>query len=105
MLCLLTQPQKELQLDLKANNTQNCQEIGLYGSLTTKDLKTPHSTRWVGPPRDAEMGGEGQRCGGVEGVVPHSHEVDKNQDGYGSKPDSTAQGYITRKINPNNSWL
>ena len=47
-LCLLAQPQRELQLYLKTNNNQNCQKIKLYGSLTTKDLKKPHSPRRAG---------------------------------------------------------
>ena len=34
---LLQKPQKELQIDLKTNNTQNYQKIKLYRSLTTKD--------------------------------------------------------------------
>ena len=38
----------ELQLDLKANNTQNGQKIELDGSLTNQDLKKPKSSRWVG---------------------------------------------------------
>ena len=46
-LRLLEQPPKELQLNLKTSNTQNCQKIKLYGSLTAKDLKKPHSSRWV----------------------------------------------------------
>ena len=48
MLCLLTQPQEELQLNLKTSNTQNCQKIELCGSPTTKDLKKQHSSRPVG---------------------------------------------------------
>ena len=47
-LRFLVQPQKESQLDLKTNNTQNRQKIQLYGSMTTKDLKRPHSLRWAG---------------------------------------------------------
>ena len=50
--CLLTQQQKELQLDLKTNKTQNYQEIKLNGSPTTKDLKKPCLSRQVG---EAEM--------------------------------------------------
>ena len=46
--CILTQPQQKLQLDYKTNITQNHQNIKLYGSLTTKELKKPHSSRWVG---------------------------------------------------------
>ena len=48
MLDLLMQPQKELQLYLKTNNAQNCQKIELYGSLTAKDLKKPHSSGGIG---------------------------------------------------------
>ena len=40
--------QKEIQLDLKTNNTQNWQKTKLYGNLTTEDLKKPHSSRQVG---------------------------------------------------------
>ena len=48
MLRLFALPQKELQLNLKTNNTENCQKIELYGSLTTKGLNKPQSSRWVG---------------------------------------------------------
>ena len=41
---------------LKTKNNQNCQKIGLYGSVTTKELKKKHSSRPVG---GAEMGSEG----------------------------------------------
>ena len=44
-LRLLAQPQRELQLNLKTNNIPNCQKIELYGSLTTKDLRKPYSSR------------------------------------------------------------
>ena len=47
-LCLLTQPWKELQPDLKTNNTQNSQNIKPYGGLTTKDLKKTYSFRQEG---------------------------------------------------------
>ena len=77
-----------LELDLKTNNTQNHQKIELYGSLTTKDLKKPHSSRRVG---GAEMWRGAERCRhevwrgevvAVEQAVPHSCVVDKNQEGY-----------------------
>ena len=55
---LLQKPQKELQIDLKTNNTQNYQKIELYGSPTTKDLKKPHSSRWVGGVELQRQGGE-----------------------------------------------
>ena len=63
MLCFLIQPQKKLQLDHRKNITQNRQKIELYGSLTTKELKKPHSSRKVGR-------SEGQRCGDVELAGP-----------------------------------
>ena len=47
MLYLLEQLSKELQLELKTSNTQNFQKIELYGCLTIKDLKKPHSSRQV----------------------------------------------------------
>ena len=62
MFHLLTQPQKELQLNLTTNNTQNYQKIELYGSPTTKDLKKPHSSGLV-------EGGETQRQAERRGVA------------------------------------
>ena len=41
---------------------QKHQKIELYGSLTTKDLNKPHSSRWVG---GAEMGRVAKMCGDV----------------------------------------
>ena len=88
MLCLLMQPQKELQIDLKTSNTQNHQKTELYGSPTTKDLKKPHSSRWIG---GVEMHRQAERYRGTvwcrevvveEQAVQHSCEVDKNQEGY-----------------------
>ena len=35
----------KLQLQYKTNVTKNHQKIKLYGSLTTKELKKPHSSR------------------------------------------------------------
>ena len=88
MLHLLEQPQRELQLDLKANDSQNHQKIELYGSPTTKDLEKPHSCRQVGRvewPRRAERHRDVRWCGeavaAVKQVVPHSHGVDTNQEG------------------------
>ena len=60
----------KLQLDYRTNITQNCQKIELYASLTAKELKKPHSSRWVG---------------GVEiwsGLAPHPRVMDKNRDGH-----------------------
>ena len=43
----------KIQLDYKTNFTQICQKIYLYGSLTTKDSKKPHSSRMGRRSRDA----------------------------------------------------
>ena len=40
MAHLLAQPQQKLQLDYKKNISQNHQKIKLYGSPTTKELKS-----------------------------------------------------------------
>ena len=53
---------RELQLTLNTNNIQNCQKIKLYGSLTTKDLKKTHSSRWVGRV-ETQRQVEARRCG------------------------------------------
>ena len=67
MLCLHMATIR-ITVNLKTNNTQNCQKMGLYGSPTTRDLKKPYSSRWVG---GAEMGIGAERtwCGGGEEVV------------------------------------
>ena len=39
-------------------NNQKWQKIKLYGSLTTKELKTKHSSRWVGRVETGNQGGE-----------------------------------------------
>ena len=43
------------------NNTQNCQKIKLYGSLTTKDLKKPNSSKQVGGAETQRQGREMRR--------------------------------------------
>ena len=43
--CLLIQLQQKLQLDYKTCIIQNCQKSELYGSLMTKDLKKPQSSK------------------------------------------------------------
>ena len=80
---------KELQLSLKTNNNQNFHKIELYGSLTTKDLKKPHSSRRVGGEEMRSWGGVVRRhsvvqtgSGSGRKAVPHSRVVDKNQEGY-----------------------
>ena len=44
--------------NLKTKNNQNCQNIELYGSQTTKELKKKHSFRLVG---GVEMGRQAER--------------------------------------------
>ena len=46
--------------NLKAKNNQNCQNIELYGSPTTKELEKKHSSRLVG---GAKMGSQAERTG------------------------------------------
>ena len=66
---------KKITTNLKQKNTQNCQKIKLHGSLITKDLKKPYSTRaeevqkWgVGPERT--------QCGsGGEAVVAMANRM------------------------------
>ena len=99
--CLLVQPQKELQLDLKTKNTQNHQKIEQYGSPTTKELEKPHSSRQAG---EAETWGQAV----VEWAVTHSSVVDKNPwEWVIPAPGQNAEPRIpsTRKINLYNFWL
>ena len=49
---LCAQLQQKLQLDYKTSITRVNQKTELHGSLTTKDIKKPHSSRWV---REEEM--------------------------------------------------
>ena len=82
-------------LNFKTNNTHNYQKIELYGSATTKDLKKPQSSRWIGGVEMWRQGGEAgrlhvaQRGGSSSGtgkVVPYVRVADKNWEGYlGSK--------------------
>ena len=64
---------RRITINLKRKNTQNCQKFKLYGSPTTKDLKKPCSSRWVG---EVKTGSQGrvvavwhQRSGNDEGVT------------------------------------
>ena len=66
MLFLLAQRQQKLQLEYKTNITQILQKIETYGSVTTKDLKKPHSFRWAG-----EVRTQVQRAGGMGGFHLH----------------------------------
>ena len=43
---------------LRTKNSQNCQKIKLYGSLTTKLLKKKHSFRLVGGPETSSRQGQ-----------------------------------------------
>ena len=52
---------KRTTTNLKIKNNQNCQNIELYGSPTTKELKKKHSSRQVG---GAETGSRAERTHG-----------------------------------------
>ena len=103
---LLVQPQQKLQLDYKTN-IQNHQKIKLYGSLTTKALKKPHSSRQVG---GAETCREAWRPRDAEQMVPYPRVIDKNRvitrvRDPSPTPDHWAQGSSARKISSYNFWL
>ena len=84
MACLLGQPQPKLQLDYKTTTTQIHQKIKLYGSLTTRELKKPHSSRRLGEvemQRHAGGATEVGRRGDMGWAVPHPHVVGKDREG------------------------
>ena len=73
----------KLQLDYQTNITQTDQKIELYGSLTTKDLKKPHSSRQVGGAESQSWGGDDTvQCGevavAVKRAVQYPRLVDKS---------------------------
>ena len=78
---------RRITTNLKTKSTQNCQKIELYASPATKYLKKPYSSRKIG---GLERGSQCRKNmvwhhrGNSSGrtVVPHSHEVYKNQEGY-----------------------
>ena len=93
MLHLLTQPQKELQLDLKTNNTQNHQKIKLHGSPTDQGFKEVTFIQMERRGGVTEMSREEQSREVQRGVVQrgshtaeqmvsHSHMLDRNWKGY-----------------------
>ena len=118
MPCLLTQLEKKLQLDYKTNITQECQKIELYGSLTTKDLKKPHSSTQIGGVetwrcterhREVEICEEAWRCRvawrGAEMWNKQSHihvwwiKIRRNPSPRAEHP---AQGSSNKKLSPHN---
>ena len=105
MAHFLTQPQQSLHLNCEITITQDGQKIELYGSPMTKELKTSHSSRWVG---GAEM------CGDVETWKGwfHNHMwwIKTGRDNLGVRDpsltsDDPAQSSSARKISPDNFWL
>ena len=60
---------RRITINLKAKSTQNCQKIEPYGSLTTKDLKKPYSTRLVGGAETGIWSGEDMVQPGEVAVV------------------------------------
>ena len=111
---------RRITTNFKTKNTQNCQKIELYRSLTTKDLKKLYSSRWVGGVETGSWSGEDiaswqqvvrwwQQL--VECVVTHSCVVKKNHGDtlWVSNPsprqDFRAQDSSPGKIKPPNFWL
>ena len=105
MPCLLAQLHQKLQLDYRTTVTQNHQKIELHGSLTTKELKKSHSSRWVGT---AQMWRCEGRCGDAEWQSHNSMcwiKIGRDTSGmrYPSPiPDHQAQGSRARKMSPYN---
>ena len=116
-LYLLAQLQQKLQLDYKTNITQIRQKIELYGNATTKDLKKPRSSRWVGGAetwrKEARRGTE--KLSGTErqqSGQSHTHLlwIKIRRDTSGAKdpsprPDRSVQGSSAGKMSPHNFWL
>ena len=66
--------QKKDNDKFKNKNNQNCQKIELYGSQTTKELKTKHSSRLVGGAETGSLGREDSLQGGrglEDQTIPH----------------------------------
>ena len=80
---------------LKTKNNQNCQEIELYASPTTEELKKKHSSSLVGGVEVGSWGGKvvdrPARHRLVDLVVPHSHRISQEEQ-LGSKTDRATQG-------------
>ena len=83
--------------NLKTKNNQNYQDVELYGSPTTKELKKKHSFRLVG---GADTGSWAERTTArrwmVDQVVPHLR-ADNWEEQPGSETDHTAQGSTAGK--------
>ena len=101
--------------NLKTKNNQNCQNIELYGSLTTKELKKKHSSRLVG---GVEIGSWAERTHGkaaaegprwarwqlVDWAVTHSH-ADKLGGTTGEQDRPLNPGFQHGEIKPQNLCL
>ena len=48
---------RKIKTNFKTRNTQNCQKIELFGSLTTEDLKKSYSRRRLGRSERTQCGG------------------------------------------------
>ena len=84
--------------NLKTNNSDNCQKIELYGSLTTKELKKKHSFRLVGGAETGSQGGKDVWQGGSwqTGRSHISMKINPEKQ-LGSKTDHAAQGSSMQK--------
>ena len=85
---------------------KNCQKVKLHGSLTTKYLKKPHSSRQVG---GEEMWRWAERWwNGQSHILVWWIKIRRDTSGVrdpSPRPDHTAQVSSIRKINPYNFWL
>ena len=107
---------RRITTNLKTNNTQNCQKIELYESMTTNDLKKPHSSRLVGGVEMRNWNREVRRGSVVRQRLQNglSHIfmwwIKIRRDTLGvsdpcSRPDYIAQGSSAGKIKLRNFWL
>ena len=110
---------KRISTNLKTKNNQNCQNIELDGSLTTKDLKKKYSSRWVDGAEIGSWDGQdtvwwqwGSGGGRWQNRQSHFHvwPIKTREDTWGvsdpsPRPDSRAGSSSDGKIKPHNFWL
>ena len=101
LLCLFAQPKEGQHQIKKHNNSQNCQKIELYGSLTTRKLKKKHSPRLVGEVEMDSWAGEDSQQGsgwwtmcssGWQSRQSHIYMRINLEEQLGSKTDHAIQG-------------
>ena len=89
---------RRITTNLKTKINQNCQKIKLYGSLTTKELKKKHSSRWVGGAETGSWGREDAQQGGSWQIwQSHIRVQIIQEEQLGSHIDHTTRGSSARK--------